>query len=265
MELDFGNQAHYLLALLPEIILSVTAMVILLVGVSGPKDNPETGRSATDLGWVALFGVLAAAMANGWLYGVHEVGSTSMVALDRFRLFANWIFLIATGFTILTSLAYVARQRLQVAEFYALILFATVGMMFMGGTRDLLVLFLGLEVMSIAVYALAAFNRRDRRSAEAGLKYFLLGAFSTAFFLYGIALIYGATGSTNIALIGFSVSAGVAQSKLLGFGIALMAVGFGFKVSAVPFHMWTPDVYEGAPTPVTASNTSARTGLSSSS
>src|SRR5690606_476368 len=110
----------------------------------------------------------------------------------------------------------------------------------------------GLEVMSIAVYALSAFNRRDRRSAEAGLKYFLLGAFSTGFFLYGIALTYGATGRPNVALVAESVAPGAANANLLLFAVAMLAIGFGFKVAAVPFHMWTPDVYEGAPSPVTA-------------
>jgi NADH-quinone oxidoreductase subunit N len=131
-------------------------------------------------------------------------------------------------------------------------LLATAGMMFMAGARDLIVVFLGLEVMSIAVYALTAINRRDRKSAEAGLKYFLLGAFATGFFLYGIALLYGATGSTNIAHIARAIAAGDAPPTLLTLAIAFLTIGFGFKVSAVPFHMWTPDVYEGAPAPVTA-------------
>ena len=191
-------------------------------------------------------------MANGWLYGLTEVGQSSMVAVDGFRLFANWVLLIAAALSILISFAYVYRQRLQAGEFYGLILLATAGTMFMVGARDLIVIFLGLEVMSIAVYALTAFNRRDRKSAEAGLKYFLLGAFATGFFLYGIALVYGATGSTNVFDIGQSVSSGSASSTLLTVGIAFLTIGFGFKVSAVPFHMWTPDVYEGAPAPVTA-------------
>ena len=142
--------------------------------------------------------------------------------------------------------------RDRAGEFYGLILLSTAGMMFMTGARDLIVIFLGLEVMSISVYALTAFNRRDRKSAEAGLKYFLLGAFATGFFLYGIALVYGATGSTNVFDIGRMVSSGKASSTLLTIGIAFLTIGFGFKVSAVPFHMWTPDVYEGAPAPVTA-------------
>ena len=263
MQLDFSRGVHYWWALLPEIVLCVWGMVVLIVGVSRKQDVDEEGRlveggdptltgRAADLGWLALVGILGAAFANGWLYGLEEVGNTSMVAVDGFRLFANWVLLIGAGLSILISFAYVHRQRLQAAEFYGLVLLATAGMMFMVGARDLMVIFLGLEVMSIAVYALSAFNRRDRRSAEAGLKYFLLGAFSTGFFLYGIALAYGAAGSTNIALIGASVADGSASPRLLVLGIAMLAIGFAFKVSAVPFHMWTPDVYEGAPAPVTA-------------
>lgn len=259
MELDFSRQLHYFWALMPEMILCVWGMIVLVAGVSGKHRDPETASTGNpsfgggaDLGWLALAGVLLAAMANGWLYGFSEVGRSSMVALDGFRLFANWVFLLAAALAIMISFAYVYRQRLQAGEFYGLILLSTAGMMFMAGARDLIVIFLGLEVMSIAVYALTAFNRRERRSAEAGLKYFLLGAFATGFFLYGIALVYGATGSTNVFEVGQTVSAGAASSTLLTVGIAFLIIGFGFKVSAVPFHMWTPDVYEGAPAPVTA-------------
>ncbi|HSW30028.1 MAG TPA: NADH-quinone oxidoreductase subunit N [Longimicrobiales bacterium] len=259
MTLDFSSQLHFMWALLPEIALCAWGMGVLVAGVSG-RNRPDRSagavdsahRSGTNLGWAALAGILVAAVLNGWLYTVHEVGNTSMIAVDRFRLFANWIFLIAAALSILISFSYVARQRLQIGEFYGLILLSTAGMMFMAGARDLMVVFLGLEVMSIAVYALTAFNRRDRKSAEAGLKYFLLGAFSTGFFLYGIALVYGATGSTNVTAIAASVSSGAASGGLLVVAVALLAVGFAFKVSAVPFHMWTPDVYEGAPAPVTA-------------
>ncbi|GMV04334.1 MAG: NADH-quinone oxidoreductase subunit N [Gemmatimonadota bacterium] len=259
MTLDFSRQLHYVWALLPEIVLCVWGMGVLVAGVTGrhsPKRRSTDGDPSlgpgSSLGWLSLVGVLVAAFFNGWLYGVNEVGVTSMVAVDRFRLFANWIFLIAAALAILISFAYVHRQRLQAGEFYGLVLLATAGMMFMAGARDLMVIFLGLEVMSISVYALTAFNRRDRKSAEAGLKYFLLGAFSTGFFLYGIALTYGATGSTNVAEIAASVSAGSAAGTLLVMGVAMLTIGFAFKVSAVPFHMWTPDVYEGAPAPVTA-------------
>ena len=257
MELDFSRQSHYFWALLPEIILCAWAMVVLVTGVSGRFKKGEEGEepsfgATADLGWLALAGVLLAAVANGWLYGFVEVGGDAMIAVDGFRLFANWLFLLAAGLSILISFAYVYRQRLQAGEFYGLILLATAGMMFMAGARDLIVIFLGLEVMSIAVYALTAFNRRDRKSAEAGLKYFLLGAFATGFFLYGIALVYGATGSTNVAAVGVAAANGSAAPVLLLIGIVFLIIGFGFKVSAVPFHMWTPDVYEGAPAPVTA-------------
>jgi len=250
LELDFTHQAHFLIALAPEIILSIWGLVILLVGVS-PR-QAEKPWQASDLGWLSLLGVLGAALANGWLYSVTEVGTHSMIALDRFALFSNWIILAGAGLGILISLTYVQQQRLQAAEFFALLIFSTVGLMVMAAARDLIVIFLGLEILSIAVYVLAAINRRDPKSAEAGLKYFLLGAFSTGFFLYGIALVYGATGSTHISAIAESVASGDAHGALLTFGIALLGVGFSFKVSAVPFHMWTPDVYEGAPTPVTA-------------
>jgi len=250
MELDFSSQSHFLFALLPEIILSAWGMLVLVVGVW--KKEGEGGPSAHDLGFLSLVGLLLAAGANGWLYGVTQTGGDGMIVVDHFRLFANWIFLVAGALSILISLSYVTRQRIQATETYALMLFAVVGMMVMGGTHNLIVIFLGLEIMSISVYALAAMNRRDRKSAEAGLKYFLLGAFSTGFFLYGIALLYGATGSTDIVAISRSALEGAAVGPLLLFGVALLAIGFGFKVAAVPFHMWTPDVYEGAPAPITA-------------
>lgn len=250
MNIDFSSQGHYLIALAPELVLAAWGMIVLLAGVS--RRHASTVGRTLDLGWLSLFGVLLAAFANGWLHGVTEVGASSMIAVDSFRLFANWIFLIAAGFGILISMAYVERQEMQAGEFFTLLLLSTVGMMVMVAARDLIVIFLGLEVMSISVYAMTAMNRRDPKSAEAGLKYFILGAFSTGFFLYGIALTYGGTGSTNITEIAIAVASGNTQAALLLFGVALMLIGFAFKVSAVPFHMWTPDVYEGAPTPVTA-------------
>ena len=183
MALDFSSNLDYVWALLPEIILCVWGMVVLMAGVWHGASSEE-GSRAEDLGWLALVGVALAAVANGWLHGVREVGTDGMIAVDGFRLFSNWIFLTAALLGMLVSFAYVYRQRLQAGEYYALMLFSVAGMMFMAGARNLIVVFLGLEVMSIAVYALSAFNRRDRRSAEAGLKYFLLGAFSTGFFLY---------------------------------------------------------------------------------
>ncbi|MDE0476009.1 MAG: proton-conducting transporter membrane subunit, partial [Gammaproteobacteria bacterium] len=244
MTLDFSTPAHYLLALLPEIVLSVWGTVVLLAGVwkGGATSAPRAGSG--NLAVLAMVGVLAAAFANGWLYGLTPGQGSTMIAVDRFHLFANWIFLLAAMLALAISPAYVRRQRLQEGEFHALVLFATVGMMLMGGTRDLIVIFLALEVMSISAYVLSGFNRRDPKSAESGLKYFLLGAFSTGFLLYGIALVYGATGSTNLGLIALAIGSDAAVAGLLHIGIALLAIGFAFKVSAIPFHMWTPDVYE---------------------
>ena len=248
MTLDFSTNVHYLWALLPETILCVWGLFILLRGVKEEASDAE----GSELAWLSVLGIALAAGANGWLYGLVEAGQTSMVALDGFRLFANWIFLAAAAIAVLISMAYVEKQRLQSAEFYALIIYSAVGMMLMGGSRDLILLFIALEVMSIAVYVLAAFNRRDRRSAESGLKYFLMGAFASGFLLYGIALVYGGAGSTNIAHVAEVIRAGEQSGGLLLGGILLLTVGFGFKVAIIPFHMWTPDVYEGAPSPVTA-------------
>ncbi len=249
MVLDYSSGFHYLLALLPEVVLACWGMLVLILGVA--RKGAES--RAQEIGWLSVAGLALAAVANGWLYsGVAEAGAGGMVAVDRFRLFANWVLLLAAGLSIIVSLGYVTRQKLQAGEYHALILFATVGTMFMASARDLMVIFLGLELMSIAVYALVGFNRRDRRSAEAGLKYFLLGAFATGFLLFGIALVYGAAGSVNIQSIAEAIRAGTVANALMAPGVALLATGFAFKVAAVPFHMWTPDVYEGAPTPVTA-------------
>jgi NADH-quinone oxidoreductase subunit N len=173
-----------------------------------------------------------------------------MIALDPFRYAALALVLVSAGATILLSLGYLERERMLAPEYYPLILLATVGMMFLSGAQDLIVLFLGLEVMSVAVYVLAGYNRANASSAEAALKYFLIGAFASGFLLYGIALVYGATGTTNFSLIGAQLAGGE-LSLMAGLGLGLLIIGLGFKVAAVPFHMWAPDVYDGAPTPVT--------------
>jgi NADH-quinone oxidoreductase subunit N len=163
------------------------------------------------------------------------------------------IILLGTIFTIALSIDDNRRTGIVAAESHVLVLLASSGMMLLAAARDLMIVFLGIELMSISVYALAGINRRSVRSAEGALKYFLLGAFSTAFLLYGIALVYGATGSTSLTVIGGRISAlGLAGSPLLGVGIGLMLIGFGFKVATVPFHMWAPVVYDGAPSPITA-------------
>ena len=252
MTLDFTVQTDFIWALLPEIVLSVCGMAVLLAGVARNEPNDGMPANSDGLKWLALTGVLGAGLMNAWLYQVVVLGEPGAITVDRFRLFSNWILLLGAGMTILISTPYVTRQRLQVGEFYTLILLATVGMMIMAGTRNLIVLFLALETMSIAAYALGAYNRRDARSAEAGLKYFILGAFSSVFLLYGIALVWGATGSVVLPQIAETIEAGAGFTGLLLSGMGLLCIGFAFKVAAVPFHMWAPDVYEGAPLPVTA-------------
>src|SRR5208283_5029351 len=175
------------------------------------------------------------------------------ISIDSFSAFFELVILIAAMFTVMMSLDYSAENRIPGAEYYSLLLFSVLGMMLMAAAGDLIVIFLGLETMSITVYVLAGIMRRNAKSNEAAIKYFLLGAFSTGFLLYGIALVYGATGTIKLGPIHDALATGAMGSNplLLG-GLGLMLIGFGFKVAAVPFHMWTPDAYEGAPTPITA-------------
>jgi NADH-quinone oxidoreductase subunit N len=251
MQIDYSSQAQYFYVLLPEIVLSVWAMIVLLVDVFQKGDREEA--SSPSIAWLTLAGLGAAAIANAWLSSLHEVGNTGMMAIDHFRIFTNFLFIGAGALFVLISTRYIDEERLRLGELYVLIMFSIVGMMFFAGSRDLMVIFIGLEVMSVPIYVLTGINRRSMRSAEGALKYFLLGAFSSAFFLFGIALIYGGAGTTNLALIATAIgSETTTAGHLLPVGIALLAVGFGFKVAAVPFHMWTPDAYEGAPAPVTA-------------
>jgi len=246
--IDLSTPWGVTVALLPEIVLSGWALLVLLV-VSWRHQGEADSRLA---GWLSFAGVVlsAAALAALWVNGAVPDGLAQMVALDAFRYGAAAIALLSAGVTILLSVGYLERERLLAPEYYPLILFATAGMMFLGGAEDLIVLFLGLEVMSVAVYALAGFNRRSAFSAEAALKYFLIGAFASGFLLYGIALVYGATGTTSLALVGAQL-AGKPLGLMASLGLGLLLVGFGFKVAAVPFHMWAPDVYDGSPTPVT--------------
>lgn len=246
--LDFASQLDYALALLPEIVLSTAACALLLVDAF----QDEERGSGTTVRWLALGGVLAAAAANVLLVGVETGAEGILVALDSFRVVTNFLLLGTAFLTVLFSFDYVRREGLDPGEYHALVLFATVGMMFLAGAGDLILVFLGLEMMSIAAYVLTGFNRRDPRSAEAGLKYFLIGAFASAFFIFGIAFLYGSTGSTHLAAVTSAVLAGAGTGDpLLVTGTGLLLVGFGFKVAAVPFHMWAPDTYQGAPTPVT--------------
>lgn len=241
----------YVAALLPEIVLSLAAMLVLLVDVFQKGNRSEPSRPL--IGWLALGGIAAAALANLALLGGGPAGANALIAVDGFRVFANFLFLLAAGMAVLLSFGYLDRHRIHLGEFYVLVMFATVGMMLMAGSLDLILIFLALELMSVAIYVLVGFDRRNPRSSEGALKYFLLGAFSSAFFLYGIALVFGSTGSTNLAVVAPLLAGGLGEHQfLLTTGAALLMVGLAFKVAAVPFHVWTPDAYDGAPTPVTA-------------
>ncbi|GAF95459.1 unnamed protein product, partial [marine sediment metagenome] len=172
--------------------------------------------------------------------------------LDNLSLFFIFILALATGFVILLSMKYISFQDVNYGEFYALLLLALSGVAIMLSSSDLLIIFLGLEVLSICSYALAGLKRKDEKSSEAAIKYFLLGSFATAFLVYGLALLYGSSHSTNISsIINFFITESDLSIMAL-IGLGLVIIGFGFKIAVVPFHMWTPDVYQGAPTPITA-------------
>jgi NADH-quinone oxidoreductase subunit N len=223
-------------------------MALLLVNVF------VNGEQKAYLGYLSIAGILVTlySLTIGWGNPVEAFSGT--VVQDNFALFFKAIFLISAAMSILISDQYLSREGCNHGEIYPLILFATVGMMLMASGTDLMTIFLGLEVLSVSLYVLAGFNRDNVKSNEAGLKYFLLGAFSTGFLLYGIALTYGATGTTKVAKIAAHIAQNgmVTSNVMLIAGMLLMATGFAFKVAAAPFHMWTPDVYEGAPTPMTA-------------
>src|SRR5512138_3917206 len=235
-------------AIMPETILSVVGMALLLINVFVPSEKKGY------LAWLSLAGIIVTffSVVSGW--GNPQEGFSGSVLQDNFSLFFKGIFLVAAALSVLITDQYLDREGCNHGEIYPLLLFATVGMMLMAAGTDLMTIFIGLEIMSICLYVLAGFDRDSLRSNEAGLKYFLLGAFSTGFLLYGMALTYGATGTTKLAKIAaYAMQNGmVAANPLLLVGMLLMATGFAFKVAAAPFHMWTPDVYEGAPTPVTA-------------
>ncbi|HKE57868.1 MAG TPA: NADH-quinone oxidoreductase subunit N [Pyrinomonadaceae bacterium] len=243
-----------LAAIAPETIVCVAAVVVMLVDAFAAKSQ----RWVT--GVIALVGLFAAGVAtvltwSSWQGAVESFNR--MIVIDELRLGFTMVFLIVSALTVLVSTVWVQNERLPAGEFHSLLLFATAGMMFMASGADLVIVFLGLEILSIATYVMAGFRRTDVRSNESSLKYFILGSFSSAFLLYGIALTYGATsigsvpGTTNIAEIARRVNE-AQYPGLLFAGAAMMLVGFGFKIATAPFHVWTPDVYEGAPTPVTA-------------
>jgi NADH-quinone oxidoreductase subunit N len=245
--IDLTSPIGITMALVPEIILAGAALIVLLV-VAWRHRTAADSRLA---GWLSAAGIAASGAGLAWLWtgNARSAGLAQMIALDGFRYAAAAIILFAALATVLVSLGYLEREGMLAPEYYPLILLGTAGMLFLAGADDLIVLFLGLEVMSVAVYVLAGYDRRNAFSAEAALKYFLIGAFASGFLLYGIALAYGATGQTSLQLIGASLATG-APSLLARLGLGLLLIGFGFKVAAVPFHMWAPDVYDGSPTPI---------------
>ncbi|MEX0692069.1 MAG: NADH-quinone oxidoreductase subunit N [Gemmatimonadales bacterium] len=252
MAIDLTNPLGMALSLLPEIVLTAWALVLMLVAAWRHGDD----RAQRLVGNLTVGALASGLLALWWLWsaGAEPAGLPLMIALDPFRWMSGTIMLLGAMGAVLLSLGYLGREQIWLPEYYVLLLFATIGMLLMGGAADLLVIFLGLETMSVAVYVLAGIKRNSPYSAEAALKYFLLGAFASGFLLYGIALVYGATGTTNLTGIALQLATShliADRAPMLVIGIGMLLIGFGFKVAAVPFHMWTPDVYDGAPTPIT--------------
>ncbi|HMI55703.1 MAG TPA: NADH-quinone oxidoreductase subunit N [Gemmatimonadaceae bacterium] len=249
MRFDLSMPGQLSSALGPDLLLLSGAMLLLLW--SGWRR--ESDEHQRNVGILSIALCIFTMVAVGYYAYQGYTSTNGVIAVDNFRWAADEIFLIATVGTIAMSLDYNRREGITPGESHVLLLLSTSGMMILAAARDLIIVFLGIELMSIAIYVLVGINRRRERSAEGAIKYFLLGAFSTAFLLYGIALVYGATGATNFVAIRENILRfNLAQNPLLLVGIALLLVGFGFKIAAVPFHMWAPDVYEGAPTPITA-------------
>ena len=239
-------QAVDYIRFLPEIVLSIFGLAIMVVDPL--LDDKAKQRT---VGAIALIGALAA-LASALVQAQYPGPAFwNMIQVDAFSVFFHFVIIAVTAVVILTSYEYMEVQEIHAGEYYGLILFGAVGMCLMTSAVELVLVFVALEISSISTYVLAGFRRRAAISSEASIKYFLLGSFATAFFLYGVALIFGATGSTSIKDIG-NVLRSTQVPALAYIGVALMFVGLGFKVAAAPFHVWTPDVYEGAPAPVVA-------------
>jgi len=242
-------------SILPEIVLSIFGLIIMML-----DPVMDERRSQRTLGGVALVGgilTMAATVFQGYYLGhtgFSGFAFWNMVKVDAFSIFFHFVVAAVTILVILASYEYMEVQQIRAGEYYGLLLFGAVGMDLMSSAVELVLIFVALEISSIATYILAGFRRRSAISAESSVKYFLLGSFATSFFLYGVALMFGATGSTSISTIGEALSQfELGHGPMLAYvGVALMFVGLAFKVAAAPFHIWTPDVYEGAPSPVVA-------------
>jgi NADH-quinone oxidoreductase subunit N len=230
--------------ILPEIVLSIFGIAIMMLD---PVMDEE--KSQKTLGLIAFIGTVVALISTLGMAKSPGLAFSNTIRIDSFSIFFTFLVIAIAAVVILSSFEYMAVQRIRAGEYYALILFGVVGMALMSTAIELVLIFIGLEISSISTYILAGFRRHEAASSESSLKYFLLGSFATAFFLYGVALMFGATGSTNIDIIAQKLQAGPAD-VLVFAAMALMFVGLGFKVAAAPFHVWTPDVYEGAPAPV---------------
>ena len=231
--------------LLPEIVLTVGSVFLLLADLIVPRHKQSI------LAYVTLVILGATALALVPVADAHLQVSKGLIAVDRFALFFKVLFLASAALTVLMSVRYLQVEGTRAGEYYFLIVCATLGMMFMAGGTDLITLFIGLETMAISFYILTGFLKPSRRSNEAAVKYFLLGAFSLGILLYGMSLLYGLSGTTNLRSIATAL-VGQQRDPRLVLAVILVVAGMGFKIAAVPFHMWAPDVYEGAPTPITA-------------
>ena len=243
--LDFITLAD-LVPIIPEIIVLVTACTVLLVDLFAPQRE-----RAFTLAVTTIIGLLLAIISEVQLHGKDITGFYGTVVADDFSVLFELIYLSVAIVTVFISRQYIAENEMNFGEYYVLLLTAVSGMMFMTSGLDLLVIFIGLEIMSISSYILVGIKRKVARANEAALKYLLLGAFSTGFLLYGISMLYGATGSTILPQIIDEVQKNGADNPLVIVGMALVVIAMSFKIAIVPFHMWTPDVYTGAPTPVT--------------
>lgn len=230
--------------ILPELVLSVFGIIVMMLD---PLVNEE--KSQKTLGFIAFLGTVAGLISTWYMAKSPGLAFSNTVRIDSFSVFFSFLVIAIAAVVILSSFEYMAVQRIRAGEYYALILFGVVGMVLMSSAIELVMIFIALEISSISTYILAGFRRHEASSSESSLKYFLLGSFATAFFLYGVALMFGATGSTNIDVIAQKLQHGPV-GLLVFVAMALMFVGLGFKVAAAPFHVWTPDVYEGAPAPV---------------